>query len=260
MSDKNTHSVTSEDELYGPWAFMWHPWFSESVYQWLLNKHRCWSGKQSEVKSWWAQKSTINQPLNQQGYFEKCAVFWSRFVFSCSELIWRLIKLECRNEETMKVSAYTGTQRTKAHEQEFPTRVQDTIMLFSGGSQLNLNSIPFWLWLRPGTEKAMAPHSSTLAWKIPWTEEPGGLQSMGSLRVRHDLATSLSLFTFMHWRRKWHPLQYSCLENPRDGGAWWAAVYGVAQSRTRLKRLSSSSRPGKCHGWRSLVGCSPWGR
>ena len=49
----------------------------------------------------------------------------------------------------------------------------------------------------------MAPHSSTLAWKIPWTEEPGGLQSMGSLRVGHDWATSLSLFTFMHWRRKW---------------------------------------------------------
>ena len=55
------------------------------------------------------------------------------------------------------------------------------------------------------SEKAMAPHSSTLAWKIPWTEEPGGLQSMGSLRVRHDWATSLSLFTFMHWRRKWQP-------------------------------------------------------
>ena len=50
---------------------------------------------------------------------------------------------------------------------------------------------------------ATAPHSSTLAWKIPWTEEPGGLQSMGSLRVGHDWATSLSLFTFMHWRRKW---------------------------------------------------------
>ena len=51
----------------------------------------------------------------------------------------------------------------------------------------------------------MAPHSSTLAWKTPWTEEPGGLQSMGSRRVRHDWATSLSLFTFMHWRRKWQP-------------------------------------------------------
>ena len=54
-------------------------------------------------------------------------------------------------------------------------------------------------------EKAMATHSSTLAWKIPWTEEAGRLQSIGSLRVRHDWATSLSLFTFMHWRRKWQP-------------------------------------------------------
>ena len=84
----------------------------------------------------------------------------------------------------------------------------------------------------------MAPHSSTLAWKIPWTEEPGRLQSMGSLRVGHHWATSLSLFTFMHWRRKWQPLQCSCLENPRDGGAWWAAVYGVTQSRKRLKDLA----------------------
>ena len=51
----------------------------------------------------------------------------------------------------------------------------------------------------------MAPQSSTLAGKIPWTEGPGGLQSMGSLRVGHDWATSLSFFTFMHWRRKWQP-------------------------------------------------------
>ena len=87
----------------------------------------------------------------------------------------------------------------------------------------------------------MAPHSSTLAWKIPWMEEPGRLQSMGSLRVGHDWATWLSLLTFMHWRRNGNPLQCSCLENPRDGGAWWATVSGVAQSRTRLKRFSSSS-------------------
>ena len=87
----------------------------------------------------------------------------------------------------------------------------------------------------------MAPHYSNLAWKIPWTEEPGRLQSMEPLRVRHDWATSLLLFTFMYWRRKWQPTPGSCQENPRDGGAWWAAVYGVAQSRTRLKQLSSSS-------------------
>ena len=69
-------------------------------------------------------------------------------------------------------------------------------------------------------------------------EEPGRLQSM--LRVGHDWATSLSLLTFMHWRGNGNPLQCSCLENLRDGGAWWAAVYGVTQSQTRLKWLSSS--------------------
>ena len=97
------------------------------------------------------------------------------------------------------------------------------------------------IWCQGTAEKAMAPHSSTLAWKIPWTEQPGRLQSMGSRRVSHDWATSLSLFTFMHWRRKCNPFQFSCLENPRDRGASWAAVSGVAQSRTRLKRLCSSS-------------------
>ena len=77
-------------------------------------------------------------------------------------------------------------------------------------------------------EKAMAPHSSTLAWKIPWTEVPGGLQFMGSLRVGHDWATSIWLFTFMHWRRKWQPTPVSL---PRES-----------------------------QGQGSLVGCGLWGR
>ena len=77
-------------------------------------------------------------------------------------------------------------------------------------------------------EKAMATHSSTLAWRIPWMEEPGRLQSMGSLRVGHDWATSLSLFTFMHWRRKWQP----------------TLVF----------------LPGESQGQRSLLGCHLWGR
>ena len=83
----------------------------------------------------------------------------------------------------------------------------------------------------------LATHSSTLAWKIPWTEEPGRLQFMGSLGVGHDWATSHSCIG----QGNGNPLQYSCLENPRDSGAWWAAIYGVAQSRTQLKQLSSSS-------------------
>ena len=87
----------------------------------------------------------------------------------------------------------------------------------------------------------MAPHSSTLAWKIPWMEEPGRLQSMGSLRVGHHCATSLSLFTFMHWRRKWQPTPVFLPGESQGRRAWWATVYGVAQSWTRLKRLGSGS-------------------
>ena len=76
-------------------------------------------------------------------------------------------------------------------------------------------------------EKAMAPHSSTPAREIPWTEEPGGLQSMESLRVGHDSVTSLSLFTFVHWRRKWQPTPVFL--------------------------------PGESQGRGSLVGCGLWG-
>ena len=79
----------------------------------------------------------------------------------------------------------------------------------------------------------MAPHSSTLAWKIPWAEEAGGLQSMGSQRVGHNRATSLSLSCTGEGNGS--PLQCSCLENPRERGAWPAIVPRVAKSQTRLK-------------------------
>ena len=83
----------------------------------------------------------------------------------------------------------------------------------------------------PRPEKAMAPHSSTLAWKNPRTEEPGGLQSMGSLRVGHDWATSLSLFPFMHWRRKWQPTPVFLPEESQGrgslvGGRLWGRRVG----------------------------------
>jgi len=87
----------------------------------------------------------------------------------------------------------------------------------------------------------MATHSSILAWKIPWTEEPGRLQSMGSLTVGHDWATSLSLFTFMQWRRKWHPSPMFLPRESQGRGSLVGCLYGDAQSRTRLKRISSSS-------------------
>ena len=89
-------------------------------------------------------------------------------------------------------------------------------------------------------EKAMATDSSTLAWKIPWTEEPGRLQSMGLRRVGHDCATSLSLFTFMHWRRKWQPTPVFL---PGESQRWGSLV-GCQMSM-------GSHRVG--HDWSNLV-------
>ena len=75
----------------------------------------------------------------------------------------------------------------------------------------------------------MAPYSSTLAWKIPWTEEPGGPQSMVSLRVRQDSANSLTLFTFMHWRRKWQPTPVFL---PGEAQGWGNLIVGCLWGRT----------------------------
>ena len=99
---------------------------------------------------------------------------------------------------------------------------------FPDGSEVPMQGTRFWSLVRELAEKAMAPHSSTLAWKIPWMEEPGRLQSMGSLRVGHDWATLLSLFTLMHWRRKWQPTPVFL--------------------------------PGESQGRGSLLGCRLWGR
>ena len=102
---------------------------------------------------------------------------------------------------------------------------------------LNYHIWPLLCW---GMEQAMAPHSSTLAWKIPWMEEPGGLQSVESLESdtteRFHFHFSLSCIG----EGNGNPLQCSCLENPRDGGACWATVCGVAQSRTRLSDLTAA--------------------
>ena len=89
----------------------------------------------------------------------------------------------------------------------------------------------------------MVPNSSTLAWKIPWTEEPDRLQSMGSQRVRLDWATSLSLFTFMHWRGKWQPTPaFLPGESQGQGSLMGCRLWGHT-SQTRLKQLSSSRTP-----------------
>ena len=90
-------------------------------------------------------------------------------------------------------------------------------------------------------EKAMAPHSSTLPGKSHGRRSLVGCSPWGrqesDMTERLDFHFSLSCIV----ERNGNPLQCSCLENSRDGRAWWAAVSGVAQSRTRLKRLSSSS-------------------
>ena len=90
----------------------------------------------------------------------------------------------------------------------------------------------------------MATYSSTLAWKIPWTEEPGRLQSMG--REELDMTERLHFHFSLSCigEGNGNPLQCSCLENPRDGGAWWAAIYGVAPSRTRLTRVDTTELSG----------------
>jgi len=90
-------------------------------------------------------------------------------------------------------------------------------------------------------EKAMAPHSSAFAWRISRMEEPGRLQSMGSLESDTTERLHFHFSLSCIGEGNGNPLQCSCLENPRDGGAWWAAICGVTQSRTRLKQLSSSS-------------------
>ena len=106
---------------------------------------------------------------------------------------------------------------------------------------LHMTLFHYFLWLSSiPLEKVTAPHSSTLAWKIPRMEEPDGLQSMGSWKVGHDWATSLSLFTFMHWRRKWQPIPVF-LPGESQGRGEPGGLPSMGSHWTRLKRLSSSS-------------------
>ena len=130
-------------------------------------------------------------------------------------------------------SKNTGVDSHSLLQGIFPTQESNLCLLHplhwqAGSLPLAPPGKPFVCYsLTQFPEKAMTTHSSTLAWKTPWTEEPGRLQSMGSLRVRHDRATSLSLFTFMHWRRQWQPTPVFL--------------------------------PGESQGRGSLVGCPLWG-
>ena len=135
-------------------------------------------------------------------------------------------------------------------------------------SRLRLSDFTFTFHVHV-LEKEMTTHSSVLAWRIPGTGEPGGLLSMGSHRVGHDWSD------LAEGEGSGTPLQYSCLENPINRGAWQASVHGVAGSRTRLSDFTFAFHfmhwrrkwqptpvflPGESQGWGSLVGCHLWGR
>ena len=103
----------------------------------------------------------------------------------------------------------------------------------SDSTWLEITRVCFVKPTLPISEKTMAPHSNTLAWKIPWTEEPGGLQSMELQRVRHDRATSLSIFTLMHWKRKWQPTPvFLPGESQGRGSLMGCRLWGHAESDT----------------------------
>ena len=121
-----------------------------------------------------------------------------------------------------------------------------SVILFSSCLQFFPASGSFQMSQFFASEKTMAPHSSTFAWKIPWTEEPSRLQSMGSLELDTTEQLHFHFSLSCIGEGNGNPLHCSCLENSRDGEAW-ASVYGVAQSRTRLKWLSSSSSSSSLH-------------
>ena len=150
-----------------------------------------------------------------------------------SLLLGMLLGVELLGHVVILCLAFCGTVRLLCPDHSAPASRSHqqctTPPIFPHSHQrCHIPFLHFSLFLVSSLEKAVAPHSSTLAWQIPWTEEPGRLQSIELWRVRHNWLTSLSLFTFMHWRRKWQPI---------------------------LVFL-----PGEFQGWRSLVGCRLWGR
>ena len=126
-------------------------------------------------------------------------------IFQDSLYIWNIHALTY--DICFSLSDFTLSDRLYVHlelQTDIESRFVDTGQEREEGTNWD-SSLAIYILPCVRLEKAMAPHSSTLVWKIPWTEEPDRLQSMGSQRVRHDWGTSLSLYTFMHWRRKWQP-------------------------------------------------------
>ena len=146
------------------------------------------------------------------------------------------VKLPSKAEEIFaKWNKYL--KNPEKHNSELPGNIYHWFLLKFGYLGTLAHICPLVLPM----EKAMSPHSSTLAWSTHPTPSHGWRSLVGCSPwgrwVRHDWATSLSCIG--EWNG--NPLECSCLENPREGGAWWVTVYGVAQSQTRLRRLSSSS-------------------
>ena len=132
----------------------------------------------------------------------------------------------CKLRELQRIPRQQGKENFYRGKESWESCSKQSLWLFIGWAVARTEVSLLVCWAL-ALEKAMAPHSGTLAWKTPWMEEPGRLKSMGSLRVGHDWATSLSLFTFMHWRREWQP----------------APVF----------------LPGESQGRGSLMGCRLWG-
>ena len=123
---------------------------------------------------------------------------------------------------------------------------------FSFIKSVECHWILYWLWIcHKWLLLRLAPHSNTLAWKIPWTEEPGRLQSMGSLRVGHDWVTSLSLFIFMHWIRKWQPTPvFLPGESQGQGSLVSCRLWGRTESDTT--EATSQQQQQQNHSWKLL--------
>ena len=164
--------------------------------------------------------------MRQCSAFRKADMKWGREEARGSET-WSFTKQQ--HNDWLRACHYLKWHRGSVKHKMLITCTYIRKLAMTKFSKWNLQ---FWGCSKIALEKAMAPHSSTLAWKIPWTEEPGGLQSMESLRVGHNWATSLSLFTFMHWRRKWQPTPVFLLASPQLPLACTGQIFSIEDSST----------------------------
>ena len=193
------------------------PWGHKRVREDLVTKQQQWDCSQQFCVLKWKTWKTTQMSIKRSQFVQ-----------------WNIIQ---QRSESQQVHLYAVQGQLKINVcLEIQTHVRPT-------KKSKMIVIKVSLGLIPGV---MSTHSSTLAWKIPWMEEPGRLQSMGSLRVGHDWATSLSLFTFMHWRRKWQP---TCVflpgESQGQGSLVGCCLWGTESHRVR-------------HDWSDLAASLEW--